>query len=87
MNFEVVLFVLLVVAGVFWICDRLYFRKFREEGEDRPAFLEYTAGFFPIILIVFIIRSFLGGLYLFLICIYKNTYHDISLQQFLNHLF
>ena len=47
MNFEVVLFILLVVAGFFWICDRLYFRKLREEGEDRPAFLEYTAGFFP----------------------------------------
>ena len=59
MNFEVVLFILLVVAGFFWICDRLYFRKFREAGEDRPAFLEYTAGFFPIILIVFVIRSFL----------------------------
>ena len=59
MNFEVVLFVLLVVAGLFWIADRLYFCKLREKGEDRPAFLEYTAGFFPIILIVFVIRSFL----------------------------
>ena len=57
MNFEVVLFILLVVAGFFWISDRLYFRKLREAGEERPAFLEYTAGFFPIILIVFIIRS------------------------------
>ena len=33
MNFEVVLFILLVVAGFFWICDRLYFRKLR--GKER----------------------------------------------------
>ena len=45
MNFEVVLFILLVVAGFFWISDRLYFRKLRGAGEERPAFLEYTAGF------------------------------------------
>ena len=32
MNFEVVLFVLLVVAGLFWIADRLYFCKLREKG-------------------------------------------------------
>ena len=59
MNFELVLFVLLIVAGVFWVSDRMYFSKLREDGDERPAFLEYTAGFFPIILVVFIIRSFI----------------------------
>ncbi len=59
MDFEVLIFLLLVVTGLFWLADKIYFRKFREETEDRPIFLEYTAGFFPIILVVFVIRSFL----------------------------
>ena len=59
MDFELVLFFLLLISGFFWVLDYSYFKNLRKDGETRSAFLEYTAGFFPVILIVFVIRSFL----------------------------
>ena len=59
MNFALILFLLCLVTGVLWFADRLLWRKARPAGAPRPALLEYTAGFFPVIFVVFVIRSFL----------------------------
>ena len=59
MNFALVLFLLCLVTGVLCFADRLIWRKARPAGAPRPALLEYTAGFFPVIFVVFVIRSFL----------------------------
>ena len=93
MNFALILFILTVITGIFWIFERTVFlpqrRRKAEEaasafeaanrealgrgdaavGEDlrrlkatalrQPWWLEYTAGLFPVILIVFLLRSFL----------------------------
>ena len=61
MNFALILFILVVVSGIAWIADRYYFAPQRRKvGIDRmPLWLEYTAGFFPVICAVFVLRSFI----------------------------
>jgi signal peptidase I len=61
MNFALVLFLLLVVTGVAWVIDTLWLAPARRRaGRDRqPLWLEYTAGLFPVIAVVFMLRSFL----------------------------
>jgi signal peptidase I len=59
MNFALILFVLLVVTGVLYAVDVLKFRKLRARDAKEPLWVEWGAGFFPVILIVFVLRSFL----------------------------
>lgn len=59
MNFALILFVLLVVTGVLYAVDRLKFRKLRGKDDKEPLWVEWGASFFPVILIVFVLRSFL----------------------------
>ncbi len=58
MNFALILFVLLVATGVLWFFDYFHARKKREPGAPAPVWVEYGASFFPVILIVFVLRSF-----------------------------
>ncbi|HVL09928.1 MAG TPA: signal peptidase I [Burkholderiaceae bacterium] len=93
MNFALILFVLVVITGIAWVADKLYFEKKRraaaadalaafdarrqdlqnrygvsdidtsrtklaEEKLRQPWWLEYSASFFPVILAVFVLRSF-----------------------------
>lgn len=59
MNFALILFILLVVTGVLYAVDVAKFRKMREPGGPEPLWVEWGAGFFPVILVVFVLRSFL----------------------------
>lgn len=59
MNFALILFILLVVSAVLWVADHFVFRKRRAPGAKEPLWVEYGASFFPVILIVFLLRSFL----------------------------
>lgn len=58
MNYSVILFTVCVVTGLLWALDRSIWRKQRPEGAPRPGWLEYTAGFFPLLLVIFLLRSF-----------------------------
>ncbi|RCS59546.1 signal peptidase I [Parvibium lacunae] len=94
-NFALLLFILTVFTGIFWVLDKLIFRRQRQqqarqavqdferitaasvETESGPAevarqkqaieiarlrepwWIEWTAGFFPVILLVFSLRSFI----------------------------
>lgn len=84
MNFSLILFVLVVFTGLFYLVDVLFFRperkrssakavlaanqsgtltnkelrKIRQETLRPPLWLEYTGSFFPVILFVFVLRSF-----------------------------
>ncbi len=58
-DFALILFVLLVVSACLWLADRYVFRKRRPVGGKDPWWVEYGASFFPVILIVFLLRSFL----------------------------
>jgi signal peptidase I len=59
MNFALILFVLLVVSAALWVADHFVFRKRRAPGAKEPLWVEYGASFFPVILVVFVLRSFL----------------------------
>ena len=59
MNFALILFVLLVATGLLWVVDHFISRKKRVPGTPNPWWFEYGASFFPVILVVFFLRSFL----------------------------
>ncbi len=59
MDFALVLFVLLLVTGGIWLLDRYALAAKRGSGVAEPWWVEYAKSFFPVILIVFFIRSFL----------------------------
>jgi signal peptidase I len=59
MNFALILLVLVVLTGILYAVDILKFRKLRAANDKQPLWVEWGADFFPVILIVFILRSFL----------------------------
>ena len=59
MNFPLVLFTLLVFTGGIWLLDYFIFRRRRAPDSVEPWWIEYPKSFFPIILIVFVLRSFI----------------------------
>ncbi|KAB2927021.1 MAG: signal peptidase I [Dechloromonas sp.] len=58
MNFALILLVLLVVTGILYAIN-FKARKARPKGAKEPLWVEWGADFFPVILIVFVLRSFL----------------------------
>ena len=58
MNFALILFLLLLASGAIWAVDSLWLAKRRPAGAKDPWWVEYGAGFFPVILVVFGLRSF-----------------------------
>ena len=59
MMFALFMLIALVFTGVVWLLDILYLRKVRPEGKPESWVVEYSKSFFPVILAVFLIRSFL----------------------------
>jgi signal peptidase I len=60
MNFALILFLLTVVTGVVWLADKLVFARKRGKDEPEPWWIEYPKSFFPVLLIVFLLRSFIA---------------------------
>src|SRR5436309_13348575 len=60
MNFALFLFVLTVATGVMALADRWYFAKRRRGDVPEPWWIEYSKSFFPVLLIVFLLRSFVA---------------------------
>jgi signal peptidase I len=59
MSFPLFLLLLLVLTGVVWLLDVLWLRKLRVKEAKEPWWVEYSVSFFPVILVVFLLRSFL----------------------------
>ena len=59
MNFALIMFVALVITGVIWLIDSLIFKPKRASDAKMPVLAEYAKSFFPVILAVFMLRSFL----------------------------
>ena len=59
MNFALFLLILLLVTGGVWALDAAVLRRRRRAGARQPWWVEYSVSFFPVILIVFLLRSFL----------------------------
>jgi signal peptidase I len=51
--------ILLTVTGSIWLLDYFVLRHNRTKEDDEPWWVEYPKSFFPVILIVFCLRSFL----------------------------
>ena len=60
MNFALILFLATVGTGLVVLADRLVFAKGRAPGAPEPWWIEYPKSFFPVLLIVFLLRSFLA---------------------------
>ena len=62
MDFALILFIALIVTGVISLWDRLMRRsdKGGVDGQEKkdPWLIEYSKAFFPVILVVFLLRSF-----------------------------
>lgn len=59
MNFALILFLLTLATGAVWLFDVAVMKPRREPGSREPWWVEYGASFFPVILVVFLLRSFL----------------------------
>jgi signal peptidase I len=59
LSFALFLLILLVVTGAVWALEAAFLRRWRAAGEKQPWWVEYSVSFFPVILIVFLLRSFL----------------------------
>ena len=59
MDFALIMFVMLLLTGSVTLLDKLVLRAKRVEGVPEPWWVEYAKSFFPVILAVFFIRSFL----------------------------
>ncbi|MDD2893831.1 MAG: signal peptidase I [Halothiobacillaceae bacterium] len=61
MNFELILVLLTLVSGVIVAVDRLFFRKARNElVKPDPLLVDYARSFFPVLLVVVVLRSFVA---------------------------
>jgi len=58
-SIELFMLLLLVVSGGVWLLDRFILRSRRKAEEKEPLWVEYSKSFFPVILAVFLLRSFL----------------------------
>ncbi len=60
LDLPLILVILTVVTGVIWLIDYRIFRPARlESGAEQPVIAEYAQSFFPVLLIVLALRSFL----------------------------
>jgi signal peptidase I len=59
MLFALFMLIALAITGAVWLLDIAYLRKVRPEGKAESWVVEYSKSFFPVILAVFLIRSFL----------------------------
>ena len=55
-----IVFVLTAVTGVIWLLDRVLLARRRAPGSGEPVWVEYAKSFFPVLLVVFLLRSFLA---------------------------
>ena len=57
-DFAGVLLLAAVITGLLWLFDAKWARKRRSAGEPEPVVVDMARAFFPVIVVVFLIRSF-----------------------------
>ena len=58
-DFTKILLIIVILTGVLWVLDKLFLKKKRDPDGPTPLHVEWGASFFPIFLIVFVLRSFI----------------------------
>jgi signal peptidase I len=59
-SFPAIMVLLVAVTGLVWLIDKLFWAPKRNKDEEEPLLVEYARSFFPIILLVLVIRSFIA---------------------------
>src|SRR3990167_8309015 len=57
-NFELILFYSIIVCGVIVLVDFVFLKR-RRQNKKLPIIIDYARSFLPILVIVFLLRSFL----------------------------
>lgn len=60
MSFPAIMVLLVAITGLIWLVDRFWLAPKRAVNENEPAIVEYAKSFFPILLLVLVIRSFIA---------------------------
>ena len=58
-DFSAILVILVAVSGFIWGLDAVLWAKDRDTGDKLPVIVDYAKSFFPIFLIVLVLRSFI----------------------------
>lgn len=59
LDFEVLLVGFVFLSGIIWLLDILFWQKDRQKNTEDPIAVEYAKSFFPVLLVVMILRSFI----------------------------
>jgi len=59
-SFPAIMVLLVAITGLIWLVDRFWLAPQRPVDKNEPAMVEYAKSFFPIILLVLVIRSFIA---------------------------
>src|SRR4030095_6169397 len=62
-DFPLLLTSAVLLTGVIWLLDAIAFAPRRADGRHEPKLVEYARSFFPVLLIVLVLRSFLAEPY------------------------
>jgi len=57
-DFEVLLVGFVLLSGFVWLLDIVFWKKHRKINKEDPIAVEYAKSFFPVLLVVMILRSF-----------------------------
>ena len=60
MIFALIMVIVLTITGLIWLYDIFILRKKRAPNAKEPLLVEYSKSFFPVIFLVFFIRSFIA---------------------------
>lgn len=59
MNFPLILVIAIVITGIICLIDIIWLKKLRTVGQARPWIVRESFSFFPVLVIVLVLRSFL----------------------------
>ena len=60
MNFPALLVIFVLITGFIWLLDSLFWAPKRGKEQKEPVIVDYARSFFPIILVVLLVRSFVA---------------------------
>ena len=60
MSFPALMVTFVIVTGIIWLIDSIFWAPQRTKDQKEPLAVEYARSFFPIILVVLVIRSFIA---------------------------
>ncbi|MFC3532387.1 signal peptidase I [Vogesella facilis] len=60
MSFGTVMLIIVLITGAIWAADKWLLARKRAAGERAPHYIDFPRGFFPIIAVVFLLRSFVA---------------------------